>query len=479
MSTTLRQVLILFLIFLANFLFKLIYIGAPSLWYDEIISVQDTLLDFGHIKHEAEWDKNPPFYHYVLWVWCQLFGISVFAVRSMSAFFSALTAILIFVFTKKISNVRNAWISTIVFSFHPYLYYYAQEARCYSLLIFLITINAIVTYSLVIKPGFGKAVLLGVLNFLIFYTHYIAGLILFCQFIYLAILFRKDILLVITIYLIPILLVLLRFTKKQYMVLFYSQEMSRQKANVPLSGFDGLIKSFTLLYVSYIVLIVFFILAIFYFIRKIKQGAFKNDAKTHFYFYLAFAPLLAIFMLYFLGIWTNVFDARYLIFTIPFIIISFSLVIENKSMLFGFAALVLVFAVPGLKFGQSKKMDYQFAAFLAKEIQKKEEVNIVIQTHDVITLFLYYYDRDAFTSKDRKSKEFLASKGIYYINETSDLDITPFDVNKPILLFQTYQKKEDEAKMIQWFKNKFYSLFSTNSIEGVKFTYLTKDRSKK
>jgi hypothetical protein len=474
MSISFRQGTILFLIFLVNFLFKLIYIDLPSLWYDEIISVQDTLLDFGHIKHEAEWDKNPPFYHYVLWVWCKLFGISVFSVRSMSAFFNALTAVLIYLFTKKISNVRSAWIATTLFSCHPYLYYYAQEARCYSLLIFLITINAIVTYSLVTKPSFGKGILLGVLNFLIFYTHYIAGLILFCQFIYLAIFFRKRILLLVAVYLTPILLVLLRFTKKQYLVLFFSQEMSRQKANVPLSSFEGLLKSFSLIYTSYFVLIVFLVLSGFYFAKKIKQGVFRNDTKTHFYFYLAFTPFLAILIFYFLGMWTNVFDARYLIFTIPLIIVSFSLIAENKIILFAFTALVLVFEIPNIRFGESKKMDYQFAAFLAKKIQKRERVNIVVQTHDVVTLFLYYYDIEAFRSKERRSKESLATKNIYFVDDVNDLQKISFNQTLPILLFQTYQGKGDEIEITRFLQNQNYFRFTSNQIEGLKFTYLKK-----
>jgi uncharacterized membrane protein len=99
MNISKKQILLLALIiFIANFILKLIHIGSSSLWYDEIISCNDTQLYWGHIKHEAEWDKNPPFYHYALWVWSKFFGKTEIALRSMSAFFSALTGVVLFYF---------------------------------------------------------------------------------------------------------------------------------------------------------------------------------------------------------------------------------------------------------------------------------------------------------------------------------------------------------------------------------------------
>src|ERR1043165_2379458 len=110
-----------FIIFLFNLFFKLIRISAPSLWYDEIISVQDTLLDFGHIKHEAEWDKNPPFYHYVLWIWSKLFGISELSVKGMVGFFKSLSRGFVFLFLKQKRGFLAPYSAALVFSFSPYL----------------------------------------------------------------------------------------------------------------------------------------------------------------------------------------------------------------------------------------------------------------------------------------------------------------------------------------------------------------------
>lgn len=462
------------LIFIFNFLFKLIYISFSSLWYDEIISVQDTLLDFGHIKHEAEWDKNPPFYHYVLWIWSKLFGISELAVRSMSAFFSSITAVLIFMFMTKISTLRNSIAATVVFTLHPFLFYYAQEARCFSFLIFLVTVNLYVVYLFVSRPNYGKAFLLGVLNFLIFYTHYLAGLILFCQFLFMSIIFRKNIIYLLLIYLTPILLVLLRFTRKQYDVLFFSQKMSAEKSNVPLANFNYLLEALDQLFVSRFFAGIFLVLIIIFLYKLKNRKNLEVNPDLLIKLYVVFSPIICILSLYTLGTLTNVFHGRYLIFTLPYIIISIFILINNSVLFYSSMIIILSFEIQGLKFKQSKGMDYRFCAMLVKEIQKKEDVIILLQTHDIVNLFTYYYDSDIFLSKNRMVPEFLAQNKIYYIKNVQDLKRLNFDENKPILFFQTYQKFEDNISIIQFFESKKYFRFTNNMIEGVQFNYLKK-----
>jgi len=446
----------------------------PSLWYDEIISAQDTLLNFGHIKHEAEWDKNPPFYHYVLWVWCKLFGISEIGLRSMSAFFSSVTAVLIFVFSSRISNKLNASAATIVFTFHPFLYYYAQEARCFSFLIFLTTVNLMLLYSLVKDRKMYKAFLLGGLNFLIFYTHYLAGLLLFCELIFVLILFRKRWLYLVLIYLTPIILILLRFTKKQYTVLFFSHETSKEKSNVPLAKLDNLVEGLSHLYISNLIFILFFVFIVVFLVKSLKQKQFISDIDIQFKIFIVTTPLVCIAILYLLGTVTNVFHERYLLFCIPCLFLSLFVFSENRIVFYFVVTFIVVFEITNLRFNVSKRMDYKFAATLTKEIQKKEDVYIIIQTHDVVNLFTYYYDRDIFLSKERMSKNFLAISNIYYIDQVEDLKNIHFDQNKPVVMLQTYQKVKDELSIRNYFTEKNYARFTTNQIEGIKFSYLKK-----
>jgi uncharacterized membrane protein len=455
-------------IFLLNFLFKLYRISAPSLWYDEIISANDTLLDFGHIKHEAEWDKNPPFYHYVLWIWSKFFGVSELALRSMSVFFNSMTAVVIFLFVTQLSSQLKGILSSIIFSVHPFLFYYAQEARCYSFLMFLVIVNLVLLYRYINTPSYWNAFLVGFTNFLMFYTHYLTALLIFCQFVYIIFYHRRSILLLAVIYLTPVVLVLVRFTQKQYQVLFFSQEMSRAKSNVPLAELVHLDLALNQMFTSYLILIVFLLVAFYFFIKKGTNPSPNRSFKG----FIIILPLACIILLFLLGKWTNVFHERYLIFCMPYIFISLFLPVSEKLMMYVIFAFTLFIELYHLKFNQSKRMDYKFAAYLAKEIKKKNDLNIIIQTHDVISLFMYYYDREKYLSKSSTSPEVLRNENIYYIDTYEDFLRTGFDTLKPVLLLQTYQKLRDEDSIEEYFNARKYSRFTTKSIENVKLTYL-------
>ncbi|MBL7916918.1 MAG: glycosyltransferase family 39 protein, partial [Bacteroidia bacterium] len=205
------------IVFLANLLLKLINLGFNSFDYDESISLKNVGLEFGHIKHEAEWDNNPPFYYYCLWVWHHFIEINEFNSRLLSVIFNSLAISLFAVFVSKKVSVFAGVATAIMLSFHTMLLYHAQQVRCYSLVLLLVVISSIVFFKFLEKPGIVLATLLGLVNFLIIYTHYIAGIVLIIQGIVL-IIHNKRLFWVFSISIIlEIGLVLLRFTKKQFL----------------------------------------------------------------------------------------------------------------------------------------------------------------------------------------------------------------------------------------------------------------------
>lgn len=442
-----KQILLLaFIIFIVNFIFKLIHIGSSSLWYDEIISCNDTQLFWGHIKHEAEWDKNPPFYHYALWIWSKFFGKTEIALRSMSAFFSALTGVVLFLFSNKFFNFYKAISISIIFISHHFLFYYAQEARCYSLLIFLVICNIAYTFYFIKNQSILNAILLGLLNFLLFYTHYIAGLVLFCQFIFLLFIVKIKFSQIASIYSTSIILVLLRFTKKQYKVLFMSHEMSSQKQNVPLSNYYDLQSAINNLYIDKIIFILVIGLILFKIFTTLK---FKNkdNLQLKFEFYLIFTPILCITLLYTLGLFTNVFNERYLIFTSPFILLSLIALITNTN-LFAITCLIIsIFSFTKVEFGKSRQMDYRMAADITKKVQKNHSPAIILQTHDIQSLFYYYYNFNGYLNQNWKDKDKLKTENIFIIENNYELKQLLTQKNTSILFFQTFTNLTDRNQI--------------------------------
>jgi uncharacterized membrane protein len=207
-------------IVLSNIFLKIICLDLSSFWYDEIISVQSASLDFGHIKHVSEWDKNPPFYYYCLSVWIKLYNDSEFCVRLLSVIFSSLSAGVLFLFANKHFNKTSAIIVSLLYISSDILFFYSHEARAYSLVVLLTLLSSHIFLNFKEKSNFKYLMLLGLINFLLLYTHYIAGIVVFFQFILMLFCFNKEqkrhflysVLLTTT-------LVLLRFTKKQVLVI--------------------------------------------------------------------------------------------------------------------------------------------------------------------------------------------------------------------------------------------------------------------
>jgi 4-amino-4-deoxy-L-arabinose transferase-like glycosyltransferase len=453
-------------LFIGNIAFKLIHISSAPLWYDEIISVMDTQLDFGHIKHEAEWDKNPPFYHYLLWCWSKFFGISEVGVRSMSVFFNALCSVVIFLFASRISGYFNGLAAAVLFSVHPTFFYYSQEARCFMLLAFLVLVDLWLVYRYFVRPDTVTALFLGVLTFLVFYTHYIAGLVLVIQFCFILVFFHRRIRDLLIMLIIPCALVALRFTKKQYYVLFASHEMSKEKQNVPLSSLNELLITLDQLFFSRYLFAVY-LASLVYAIYSLRRNKVPN---FQFKLLLFLFPLLSVAILYLLGKVTNVFGMRYLLFVVPIWIVSLMMFTERKTITVAFTLIFGLLFASKIEFGGSKKMDYRLAAQIVKDIQSRQECSVLVQTHDVIPVFSYYFDRKLITEKASKDRNRLARYNLGYFDDP--LELTKAKLLPTVIILQTYHTPLDIVLLDSLFPPQEYYRFTTNSIEGVRFTYL-------
>lgn len=112
-------------------------LGANDLWYDEVYSVlisRDSL---------AIW--NPPVYFIILHYWIKLFGTSEFALRFPSLVFSVLSIPMLYILGKMIFDRRAGFYAGLIMCLSSFHIWYAQEARPYSLSVFL---SILTTYYL-------------------------------------------------------------------------------------------------------------------------------------------------------------------------------------------------------------------------------------------------------------------------------------------------------------------------------------------
>lgn len=139
-----RKVLILSLILLA-FALRVYQLDAKSIWFDESHSLNRASLGLLAIASGKQvWGEmvirdrtHVPFYFFLLHFLIQLAGDSDFTLRFLSVLFGVLIVPLIYVMGKKLGHARVGLWAAGLATFSPFYLWYSQEARMYTLLVFL------------------------------------------------------------------------------------------------------------------------------------------------------------------------------------------------------------------------------------------------------------------------------------------------------------------------------------------------------
>jgi hypothetical protein len=135
---------------------------------------------FAEMLRRALIDPNAPLYFVVTYGWSSLFGLSNGAVRAVSLLFGVLAPLLALIPVKGIPrDVRYLWCVLLALWF-PGLFY-ALEARCYTMLLFLSTACTIAHVRLLREPDLRGAALWALLGALCILTHYYAFVLIGLQ----------------------------------------------------------------------------------------------------------------------------------------------------------------------------------------------------------------------------------------------------------------------------------------------------------
>jgi uncharacterized membrane protein len=448
-----------------NVLLKIIFLGNAPYGFDEIVSVKDTLLEFGHVKHESEWDNNPPLYYYCLWVWHAALPISEFNSRLLSVLFVSVAIGLTYKFTKKYFDNTTAITVVVFLSFSNFLHYYAQESRAYSLVLLLAMSSTIIYFKFIEGAKLSHLFWLAVINFLLVYTHYISALVVAVQFLlYPFLTSRKKLNFYIFQSFVIFVLIGWRFTKKQYLnILGFNKkgDFWLQKASI-----GDLIESLKLLFGGELILAIFILVLVVY---VFKTKMLKNQSAVN--KYCLALGLLPTVMLFIVGIFKPVFLARYLIFTVPFFSIFVFHCISNFGR-FRYWTILAVLALVVIQYQPKKAMgtDYRLIAKVLKGVQQKSST-IVINRADNILAFTYYYDRDVFM-RGKGAFQILHSKNIVGTNTASDA-VNAASKGSIIYLVQSQNSLFDPNNE---FRKQIISngklLYETSSIAGIELSVI-------
>lgn len=180
------------LIFLIAMGFNCYQLGTPSLWFDETFSVELVRHPFSQVWTILfSWQPNMELYYLILYSWLHLlaiFGIRAteFAVRFPTTVFAALSAVVVFAFGKRFFDTGAGILGALLYLLNPHELIYAQQARTYSLQLFLLCLGWYMLFSAFMNGkcwnkywvGFIIAMILAI------YAHLLSGLMLVTQVIF-------------------------------------------------------------------------------------------------------------------------------------------------------------------------------------------------------------------------------------------------------------------------------------------------------
>ncbi|MEQ9618048.1 MAG: glycosyltransferase family 39 protein [Deltaproteobacteria bacterium] len=184
----------LLLIFLAGLTLRIYDLGTESIWFDEAISIMVSKLG---IIEQIKWniavnESNPPFYYLLLHYWIPYFGDSEFISRLPSAILGSVSILAIYAVGKLLFNKKAGLIAALILATSVFHIKYSQEARGYTLMVFLSLVSL---YSL-LKLTSGRrrvySVAYIVSSVFLMYTHYYGSLIIIAQNVFCFTLFLKN-----------------------------------------------------------------------------------------------------------------------------------------------------------------------------------------------------------------------------------------------------------------------------------------------
>ena len=440
--------LILLIILCSGLFLRFWGITSESYWLDEAVSVKQAQMNYGTTLEMVKDDVHLPLYFILLNFWIKLFGISELGSRSLSLIFGVFSIFMIYLLAKKMFSLKVALIASALMSVSPIMIYYSQESRPYSLFV-LLTLISFYFFACFVEKNEDKYLLAYLFfSLLLIYTHLFSFLVIIVQNVYL--------------------LYISRFKLKKLMKWFYCQFtlfllftpwipiiISQIKQTlftewIPKPTISIVLKTFVDFFGNTLnLLILIFVFAMF-----VQRKKFKSGEKNKLILLLIWSTLSFVIVIVYSTIFPSDYNTRYLLFTLPAIIILFSFFISNfteTNKIFGYALLVIVilsslFSVMN-QVERTDKDDWRAASEYVKQNIKQDEIILIAPFYQQEP-FSYYYDNTCFKSFEVTSCNFEKHK------------ILSFDWSSKCCTDNTKVTATDGRDLIRYYLNKKIWLIS-------------------
>lgn len=169
-----RYIQLLLSLTLIGAILRFYNLGYNSLWLDEASTLTFAVKSIPGIwEATTAGEFNPPLFYWAEHVML-LFGNSEVVLRFIPALLGILTIPLIYLVGKEFADRNTGIIAAAAFAFSPFLLFYSQEARAYSMMLFFVTFAMVFYFRALKNNSVADWALFGILSALAFWTHFYA-----------------------------------------------------------------------------------------------------------------------------------------------------------------------------------------------------------------------------------------------------------------------------------------------------------------
>jgi len=131
-------------------------ITGQSLWADEGNSAAQAMRPLHELIRRAAMDIHPPLYYLLLHAWTRVFGTSELGLRSLSAVAGIAVVLLVWAIARRLWGQTTARVAAVIAATHPFLVYYAQEARMYIFVALWASLAGYALIRIILREGHAR-----------------------------------------------------------------------------------------------------------------------------------------------------------------------------------------------------------------------------------------------------------------------------------------------------------------------------------
>ena len=129
-------------------------LGAKSFWGDELSTVDLVHRSLGHmLTGIGNLESTPPLYYVISWLWVQVFPGTEVGMRALPALFGVALVPVTYWIGRELADARAGAIAAALVACNPFLVWYSQEARAYSLLVLLSAVSLLFAFRAIKRPS--------------------------------------------------------------------------------------------------------------------------------------------------------------------------------------------------------------------------------------------------------------------------------------------------------------------------------------